>query len=167
MYKGGGQESQFDYVLGRRVVLKEIRNCKIFPGEAVTPQHRLLTVDWDRKRTISRQEMIPKIRWWKLKEPEFRDRFIKRVLVKLGTWDYEDVNETWKQNSSILKRVGKGPRDKETWWWNNYVQEKIKMKRNAKKRYDETSTEEDNERSRLAQREAKVAVAQSKQKSIG
>ncbi|XP_068236949.1 uncharacterized protein [Palaemon carinicauda] len=44
-YKCGGQESEIDFVLVRRVHLKEIRNCKIFPGEAVTLQHRLLTVD--------------------------------------------------------------------------------------------------------------------------
>ncbi|XP_068200661.1 uncharacterized protein [Palaemon carinicauda] len=123
-YKSGGQESQIDFVLGRRAHLKEIRNCKIFPGEAVTPQHRLLTVDWDRKRTMRvRQQMIPKIRWWKLKDPEYRDRFIKKALVELGTWDYEDVDEWWERNSSILLRVGreifgmstgKGSRDKES-----------------------------------------------------
>ncbi|XP_068209255.1 craniofacial development protein 2-like [Palaemon carinicauda] len=93
-YKSGGHESQIDFVLCRRVHLEEIKNCKIFPGEAVTPQHRLLTVDWDRQRTIrGRQGMIPRIRWWKLKEPECRDTSIKRILVELGTWDYEDVVE--------------------------------------------------------------------------
>ncbi|XP_068204616.1 craniofacial development protein 2-like [Palaemon carinicauda] len=107
-YKSGGQESQINFLLGRRVNLKEIRNCKIFPGEAVTPQHRLLTVDWDRKRTIrGKQEMMPKIRWWKLKEPEYKDTFIERILVELGTWDYEDVDEWWERKSSILKRVGR------------------------------------------------------------
>ncbi|XP_068224424.1 uncharacterized protein [Palaemon carinicauda] len=79
------------------------------------------------------------------------------------------------RRSSILKRVGrevfgmsteKGPRDKETCWWSNYVQKKIKIKRNAKKRYDETGTEEDKERSRLAKKEAKVSVAQSKQQAL-
>ncbi|XP_068242147.1 uncharacterized protein [Palaemon carinicauda] len=40
------------------------------------------------------------------------------------------------------------------------------MKRNAKKRYDETSTEEDKERGRLAKKEAKVAVALSKQQAL-
>ncbi|XP_068227903.1 uncharacterized protein [Palaemon carinicauda] len=62
--------------------------------------------------------------------------------------------------------TGRGPRDKETWWWNNSVQGKIKMKRNAKKRYEKTGTEEDKERSRLAKKEAKVAVAQSKQQAL-
>ncbi|XP_068236889.1 uncharacterized protein [Palaemon carinicauda] len=99
----------------------------------------------------------------------------KRILVELGTWDYEDVDEWWEQNNSILKRVGrevlgmstgKRPRDKETWWCSNYVQEKIKIKRNAKNRYDETGTDEDKERSKLARKEAKVAVAQSKQQAL-
>ncbi|XP_068247862.1 uncharacterized protein [Palaemon carinicauda] len=62
--------------------------------------------------------------------------------------------------------TGKGPRDKETWWCTNYVQEKIKMKRNAKKRYDEIGTEEDKESSRLAKNEAKLALAESKQQAL-
>ncbi|XP_068231960.1 uncharacterized protein [Palaemon carinicauda] len=44
-YKSGWQESLIDFVLRRMVHLKEIRKRKIFPGEAVAPQHRLLTVD--------------------------------------------------------------------------------------------------------------------------
>ncbi|XP_068223777.1 uncharacterized protein [Palaemon carinicauda] len=161
-YKSGGQDSQIDFVLSRRVHLKEIGNCNILPREAVTPQHRLLTVDCYRKRTIrGRQEIIPKIRWWKAREPEYKDIFIERILVELDTWDYEDVGEWWERNSSILKRVGrdvlgmstgKRPRDKETCWWSYYVQEKIKIKRKEKKRYEETGTEEDKERSRLAKK---------------
>ncbi|XP_068240064.1 uncharacterized protein [Palaemon carinicauda] len=82
--------------------------------------------------------MIPKIKWWKLKESEYRDTFIERILVKLGTWDYEDVDEWWERNSSILKRVGT----------------------------EVLGTEEDKERIKLAKKEAKVAVAQSKQQTL-
>ncbi|XP_068250768.1 uncharacterized protein [Palaemon carinicauda] len=39
-------------------------------------------------------------------------------------------------------------------------------KRHAKKRYDETGTAEDKERSRLTKKEAKVAVGQSKQQGL-
>ncbi|XP_068209258.1 uncharacterized protein [Palaemon carinicauda] len=94
---------------------------------------------------------------------------------KLSYNDYEDVEEWWERNNNILKRVGrevlglstgKGPKDKETWWWGNYGQEEIKIKINAKKRYDETGTEEDKERSRLAKKETKVAVVQSKQQEL-
>ncbi|XP_068250791.1 uncharacterized protein [Palaemon carinicauda] len=53
----------------------------------------------------------------------------------------------------------------ETWWWNFYVQEKIKMKGNAKKRYDQAGIDEDKE-SRLAKKEDKVAVAQSKPQAM-
>ena len=40
------------------------------------------------------------------------------------------------------------------------------MKRNAKKKYDETGTDEDKERNRVAKKEAKVAVAQAKQQAM-
>ena len=124
-YKSGGQESQIDYILWRREELKEITNSKTFPGEYVTRQHRTLVVDWERKMSRrGKEKIVPKIHWWKLKRAEYRDRYRERVLQEIGIWDYEDIDEWWEKNSSVIIRIakevlgmssGKGPKDKETW----------------------------------------------------
>ena len=41
-YKSGGNSSQIDFIITRRVDLKEMRDCKVIPGEEVVSQHRLL-----------------------------------------------------------------------------------------------------------------------------
>ena len=41
-YKSGGNSSQIYFVMTRRADLKEMRDCKVIPGEEVVSQHRLL-----------------------------------------------------------------------------------------------------------------------------
>ena len=44
-YRSGNRASQIDFLLYRRKDIKEIRNCKVIPGDHVTAQHRLLVID--------------------------------------------------------------------------------------------------------------------------
>ena len=41
-YKSGGNSSQIDFIMTRRADLKEMRDCKVIPGEEVVSQHWLL-----------------------------------------------------------------------------------------------------------------------------
>ena len=41
-YKSGGNSSQIDFIMTQRADLKEMRDCKVIPGEEVVSQHRLL-----------------------------------------------------------------------------------------------------------------------------
>ncbi|XP_051788084.1 uncharacterized protein LOC127529187 [Erpetoichthys calabaricus] len=41
-YKSGGRCTQVDYILCRRVNLKEIEDCKVVAGESVLKQHRMV-----------------------------------------------------------------------------------------------------------------------------
>ena len=41
-YKSGGRSTQVNYIICRRVYLKEIGDCKVIAGDNVTKQHRLL-----------------------------------------------------------------------------------------------------------------------------
>ena len=38
----GGNSSQIDFIMTRRAGLKEMRDCKVIPGEEVVSQHWLL-----------------------------------------------------------------------------------------------------------------------------
>ena len=41
-YKSAGNSSQIDFIKSRRADLKEMRECKVIPGEQIVSQHRLL-----------------------------------------------------------------------------------------------------------------------------
>ena len=140
-------------------------------GESLTTQHRLVVVDCELKSVRrGRQEVTPRIKWWKLREEESKTRFKEEVMREITP--KESVNEWWKDNSSMIVRIGeevlgktsgKGPPgDKETWWWNEEVQEKVKMKKEAKKIFERTGSEEDRQMYRRANKEAKGAVAKAK-----
>ncbi|XP_045446697.1 craniofacial development protein 2-like [Melitaea cinxia] len=44
-YKSGSHSTQIDYLLIRRCHIGKVTNCKVIPGESLTPQHRLLVMD--------------------------------------------------------------------------------------------------------------------------
>ncbi|XP_068234155.1 uncharacterized protein [Palaemon carinicauda] len=115
--------------------LMEVRNCKVINGESVAVQHRLVVIDCRLRSCRSKKtRMDPKIKWWKLKEEELRVLFKERVLktVKL----HEDVQEWWTENSKVILRIGeevrekssgkRPPKDKESWWRNDEMQERVK-----------------------------------------
>ena len=41
-YKSGVNATVIDYIMARRVNLRELQNCKVIPGEAVATQHRMM-----------------------------------------------------------------------------------------------------------------------------
>ncbi|KAG8223660.1 hypothetical protein J437_LFUL001767 [Ladona fulva] len=133
---------QIDYIMCRRKHLKEVRNCKVINGENVAPQHRLLVAGCDIKigKRMKRKCIRPqKIKWWKLKEEGPRDKFVQKVLLELKS--PVDVQEWWEVNIKTIKKIGEevlgkrsgkgAPPEKETWWWGEEVQNKIKGKREA------------------------------------
>ncbi|XP_037804802.1 craniofacial development protein 2-like [Penaeus monodon] len=64
----GGRRTQIDYILCRRVHLKESRDCKFIPGESVAKQHHVVTGEMkltNRRRREVKTE--PRIKWWRLR----------------------------------------------------------------------------------------------------
>ena len=86
-YKSGGRSSQIDYILYRRNKLKEMTDCKVIAGESVATQHRVLvcrmTLKVRRTKMGARRER--KIRWWKLKDRDCRNRFSDMVKQRIDT----------------------------------------------------------------------------------
>ncbi|XP_068205284.1 craniofacial development protein 2-like [Palaemon carinicauda] len=151
-YSTGRRESQIDLLLCKRGHLKEVRNCKVINGESVAVQHRLVVIDCRvRNYRRSKKTIIdPKIKWWKLKEEELRVLFKERVLEAVRLHD--DVKELWTENSKVILRIGeevlgkssgrRPPNDKESWWWNDEVQEWVKTKKEANKKTDLSGQEQ-------------------------
>ena len=87
----------------------------------------------------------PRIKWWKKKDcEEFREE-IRRALGG------EELPDDWTTTANLVRdtarnvlRVSSKQRkeNNETWWWDEEVQESIRQKRLAKKRWDKQRDEE-------------------------
>ncbi|KAK3549717.1 hypothetical protein QTP86_007195 [Hemibagrus guttatus] len=172
-YKSGGRSTQVDYILCRRGNLKEISDCKVVVGESVARQHRMvvcrMTLMVCKKK---RAEIEKKTKWWKLKKEECCEEFRQKLRQALGGQvvlpdDWETTAEVIRETGRKVLGVSSGRRkeDKETWWWNEEVQDSIQRKRLAKKNWDMDRTEENRQEYKELQRRVKREVSKAKQKA--
>ncbi|KAK3511788.1 hypothetical protein QTP70_023195 [Hemibagrus guttatus] len=172
-YKSGGRRTQVDYILCRRGNLKEISDCKVVVGESVARQHRVvvcrMTLMVCKKK---RSKIEKKTKWWKLKKEECCVEFRQKLRQALGGQvvlpdDWETTAEVIRETGRKVLGVSSGRRkeDKETWWWNEEVQDSIQRKRLAKKKWDMDRTEENRQEYKELQRRVKREVSKAKQKA--
>ena len=85
------------------------------------------------------EEVKTKIRWWKLKETSCQEAFRQEVTRTLEGQD--GLPDEWDKTEEMLRKTaktvlgvtfGKRNGDRETWWWNEQVQESINEKRQRK-----------------------------------
>ncbi|KAK3570237.1 hypothetical protein QTP86_017142, partial [Hemibagrus guttatus] len=146
-YKSGCRRTQVDYILCRRGNLKEISDCKVVVGESVARQHRMVVCKGDfdglqkLRQALSGQVVLPD--------------------------DWETTAEVIRETGRKVLGVSSGRRkeDKETWWWNEEVQDSIQRKRLAKKKWDMDRTEENRQEYKELQRRVKREVSKAKQKA--
>ncbi|KAK3540846.1 hypothetical protein QTP86_002353 [Hemibagrus guttatus] len=172
-YKSGGRRTQVDYILCRRGNLKEIIDCKVVVGESVARQHRMVVC----RMTLmvcktKRSKIEKKTKWWKLKKEECCEEFRQKLRQALGGQvvlpdDWETTAEVIRETGRKVLGVSSGRRkeDKETWWWNEEVQDSIQRKRLAKKKWDMDRTEENRQEYKELQRRVKREVSKAKQKA--
>ncbi|KAK3552217.1 hypothetical protein QTP86_005984 [Hemibagrus guttatus] len=172
-YKSGGRSTQVDYILCRRGNLKEISDCKVVVGESVARQHRMvvcrMTLMVCKKK---RSKIEEKTKWWELKKEECCEEFREKLRQALGGQvvlpdDWETTAEVIRETGRKVLGVSSGRRkeDKETWWWNEEVQDRIQRKRLAKKKWDMDRTEENRQEYKELQHRVKRAVSKAKQKA--
>ncbi|KAK3540404.1 hypothetical protein QTP70_030633 [Hemibagrus guttatus] len=172
-YKSGGRSTQVDYILCRRGNLKEISDCKVVVGESVARQHRMvvcrMTLMVCKKK---RSEIEKKTKWWKLKKEECCEEFRQKLRQALG--GQVVLPDDWETTAEVIRETGRkglgvssGRRkeDKETWWWNEEVQDSVQRKRLAKKKWDMDRTEENRQEYKELQRRVKREVSKAKQKA--
>ncbi|KAK3549760.1 hypothetical protein QTP86_007759 [Hemibagrus guttatus] len=174
-YKSGGRRTQVDYILCRRGNLKEISDCKVVVGESVARQHRMVVCRMTLmvcKTKRSKIDIEKKTKWWKLKKEECCEEFRQKLRQALGGQvvlpdDWETTAEVIRETGRKVLGVSSGRRkeDKETWWWNEEVQDSIQRKRLAKKKWDMDRTEENRQEYNELQRRVKREVSKAKQKA--
>ncbi|KAK3508061.1 hypothetical protein QTP70_011856 [Hemibagrus guttatus] len=81
--------------------------------------------------------------------------------------DWETTAEVIRETGRKVLGVSSGKRkeDKETWWWNEEVQDSIQRKRLAKKKWDMDRTEENRQEYKELQLRVKREVSKAKQKA--
>ena len=145
-------------------------DCKVILNECVAKQHRMVVCKMVLMVKKKKAEKVkPKIRWWKLKETSYQEAFRQNVTRILGGRD--GLPNEWDKTAEILRKTaesvvgvtfGKRKGDRETWWWNEEVQESIKEKKEAKKAWDKTRNKNTKKIYKENKNKAKKAVAMAK-----
>ena len=169
-YKSGGKSTQVDYVMCRKRNLREMCDCKVILNEFVAKQRRMVVCKMVLMVQKKKAEKVkPKILWWKLKETSCQEVFRQEVTRILGGKD--GLLNEWHKTAEMLKKTaetvlgvifGKRKGDRETWWWNEEVQESIKEKKEAKKAWDKIRNENTKTIYKEKKNKAKKAVAMAK-----
>ena len=167
-YSSGGRESQIDYIMLRKEHANECRNCKVLPSEAITTQHRILIADLVVKKTRQRRAAGRKrIRWWKLKDEESKEKFRRELVERLSNIDEattENVEQWWEEIAEqILKcgeelygrSTGKKKAGLESWWWNDETESAVREKKERLKIWKRTGEENDKVEYKTAKGKAK------------
>ncbi|KAK3564262.1 hypothetical protein QTP86_011982 [Hemibagrus guttatus] len=117
-------------------------------------------------------EIQKKTKWWKLKKEECCEEFRKTLSQALGGQvvlpdDWETTAEVIRETGRKVLGVSSGRRkeNKETWWWNEEVQDSVQRKRLAKKKWDMDRTEENRQEYKEVKCRVKREVSEAKQKA--
>ncbi|KAE8696948.1 Methylcrotonoyl-CoA carboxylase subunit alpha [Hibiscus syriacus] len=182
-FHSGGHCTQIDYILVRNRDRWACIDCKVSPEEACASQHKLLVLVFrvPHGRNTHRRAKLgkPRILWKKLNGAT-ADDFRSKVLSNtgFGTTNSNNADLLWKNMANSIREVGKNTlglstgkakEHKESWWWNDEVQTKVKTKQTCFKEFLQSNDDEERSRAKQrykeAKREAKKTVAKAKDKA--
>ncbi|GKA72706.1 tyrosyl-DNA phosphodiesterase 1, partial [Tanacetum coccineum] len=187
-FQSGSHNTQIDFLLVRRGDLRMCKDCRAFPSEACSSQHRLVTLDVIFERQRHRREATGRARiLWKNLKGDVAETFKATVSKKLSALE-EDMStssaeQMWNTLAHTIKDVARDSlgvvsesarshsTHRESWWFSEEVQTKVAAKQSRFKEL--LSCHEGNlegidsatKRYKLAKREAKIAVARAKDKA--
>ena len=156
----------------RRQDLRELKDCKVIPGESIASQHRLLVASMEFKAHHKKQQRarVKKIKWYILKQQEKKDELALRLAEHMRrrkekeetTW--EDICHMINTNAKEILGETSGGKyvERESWWWNDDVQKAVKEKRDSFKKWQSSRTTEDLADYRENKTNAKKAVTTAK-----
>ena len=170
-YVSGGAETQLDFVLMRPKDDIMAVDCRAIPGESCAYQHRpvradIRFTDMKRRKVGGRK----KLKTWKLKDDSVRAEFQNKLEERFQTggvgWSelQTDIEQVCREVCG--ETTGKRGRERETWWWNDAVQQAIGIKKTAFKVWQRSRLLEDREAYREKNREAKRVVARAKSEAM-
>ena len=170
-YESGSNKSVVDYILLKKHHLKLVKDIKVIPSEEAVPQHKLLVCEIViPKPKVEKRKFIPRLKSWKLREPATKELFEKKFNEKVPQDPLVGVDSTWNHLKerllSTTKEVCGTTKNfslkRETWWWNDTVDQRIKEKRKLWKAWKAGG---DKEPYLQAKRLAKQAVYKAKKEN--
>ena len=107
-YKSGDRESQIDFLLYRRSMIREVEDCKTLLGECVGKQHAPVIMKIAMRTQTSQIETgEPRIKWWKLADEKVEHDFRNRVLSSIGeVEELEEIEDWWIAIREIFRKSG-------------------------------------------------------------
>ena len=155
-YKSGGNTTMIDYFMVRRENLRELKNCKVILEESVGTQHRRLVMEMKAVgKRMSPRERTKRTRWWKLNQEELKDAFISDAMEHLCSLEAEGIETIWKETYFRIMQLAKGELgestpgkylEKESWWWNDALQQAVSEKWRLFREWQRTREENDQKR---------------------
>ena len=138
-FSSGDSNTQIDYIMMKGRDKRFLKDVKVIPSEEVFTQHKLVVCDLSIKvKKEKKKPYTPKLKVWKLKDPEARKEFVSGVEEHCHDSEAVDsVEECWgKLKNVLLENTEKvcgwtnGPAQrKTTFWWDADVDSVIKEKR--------------------------------------
>ena len=169
-YRSGTRQSTIDYIQVRRQSLRFVKYSKVVPGEVVASQHRPLILDMELekpKKTMKRSRE-KKIKLWNPKNEEFELKFVTQVGETIeNNWNGSTYEVVERDIVEMARRkLGESGGweyvEKETWWWDQQLQEAMKAKKEAFKNWRTTGNEVDKEIYKEHRKTAKICVTKAK-----
>lgn len=178
------EKSIIDYIITEKPRMSEINDVRVKRGAEIGSDHYLLVAkikinDHQQEETKNKKNLQPeeeKIRAYKLKIPEFRNKY-KNIIQNYTTLNTNNsgktLEEKWTTFKNMLLSTAKEAcgttkqrrREKHTNWWNSKVKEEIKKKKILWKHYIQNKTNETYEHYKTQRDIAKAEVRKAKQTS--
>ena len=137
-YAAGPVKTTVDYIIVRQENKSKVHNVRVIPNEKYVPKHKLLVTDMGLIRQKDGIRSLNKECMYGSSRTKRREEYQSMVKDKVEEAEckYFDVNEHWQQTKNIMMDtaqvtcgLSKGScRRKETWWWNEEVDEAVREK---------------------------------------
>jgi hypothetical protein len=171
-FSSGQHSSQIDFVLTRREERPNCIDCKVILGEYVVTRHKLLMADFCFQICVRRDRgmKITRTRWWKLKR-NVSQVFKNRVIAERSWNECVDADNMWKEMMTHIRKMGievlrvtRGNKreHKDTWWWNDDVQNVINEKKECYKCLHHNRSIENVQKYKETRRNAKKVVSEAR-----
>ena len=142
----------------------------MIPGETIATQHRplILEMELEKPKRTKKRSREKKIKWYNQKNEEFELKCITQVGETIKNNRDGSTYEVVERDVVEIARRELGESgggkfvEKETWWWDQQVQEAVKAKKEAFKNWRTSGSEVDKEIYKEYRKTAKISVTKAK-----